>query len=71
LFDGHFVIKELIKKKQKFQPVMNGLKIICIRIDRVVFLDTLNFIAIPLAKFPEAFGLDKDTEKLNYPYPYP
>jgi hypothetical protein len=47
---------------------MNGLKIICIRIDRVVFLDTLNFKAIPLAKFPEAFGLDKDTEKLNYPY---
>ncbi len=67
-FDGHFVLRELIKKKEKIQPIMNGLKIISIKMDRVVFLDTLNFIAIPLAKFPDAFGLDKDSEKLTYPY---
>jgi len=45
---------------------MNGLKIMCIRMDHFVFLDSVSFLPFPLRKLPEAFGLT--TTKSWYPH---
>jgi DNA polymerase type B, organellar and viral len=67
-YDGIFIINQLVKNKKKFQPIMNGLKILAITFDTITFLDTLNFIPIPLSKFNSAFGLKEDESKMFYPY---
>jgi len=36
---------------------MNGLKIICMRMEHLVFLDSVSFLPFPLRWLPEAFGL--------------
>jgi len=37
--------------------IMNGLKIICMKMKHVVFLISLFFLPCPLRKLPEAFGM--------------
>jgi len=36
---------------------MNGLKIMCMKLKHLVFLDCVSFLLCPLRKLPEAFGL--------------
>ena len=36
---------------------MNGLKIICMRVEHLVFLDSVSFLPFALRKLPEAFGI--------------
>ena len=36
---------------------MNGLKIMCMRMEHLVFLDSVSFIPFLLSRLPEAFGL--------------
>ena len=36
---------------------MNGLKIMCMRVEHLVFLDSVSFLPFALLKLPEAFGL--------------
>jgi hypothetical protein len=66
-YDGIFILKELIKDRSNVVPFMNGLKIMAIQMDKTIFLDTLNFIPMKLAKYPEAFNLT-NAEKFTYPY---
>ena len=37
--------------------IMNGLKIMCMRMEHLVFVDGVFFPHIPLHRLPEAFGL--------------
>ena len=36
---------------------MNGLKIMCMRVEHLVFLDSVSFLPFTLRNLPEAFGL--------------
>jgi len=36
---------------------MNGLKIMCMKMQHLVFLDSVSFLPLPLRKLPGAFGL--------------
>ena len=36
---------------------MKGQKIMCLNVENVTWLDSLNYLAMPLRKLPEAFGL--------------
>ena len=36
---------------------MDGLKIMCIRVEHLVFLDSVSFLPFPLRKLPEALWL--------------
>ena len=36
---------------------MNGLKIMCMKMERVVFLNSVSSLPFPLRRLPEAFGL--------------
>ena len=38
---------------------MNGMKIMCMRVEHLVFLDSVSFLPFELGKLPEAFGLDE------------
>jgi len=43
----------------KWQPelIMNGLKFMCMKMEHLVFLDSVSFLPCPLCKLPVAFGL--------------
>jgi len=43
--------------KWKPELIMNGLKIMCMKMEHLVFLDSVSFLPCPLRKLPEAFGL--------------
>jgi len=45
---------------------MNGLKIWCIEMEHLVFLDSVSFLPFPLRKQPKAYGLM--TSKSWYPH---
>jgi hypothetical protein len=36
---------------------MNGLKIMCMKVEHVIFLDSVNYLPFLLRKLPETFGL--------------
>ena len=52
----------------KWQPklILNGLKIICMQIQHLTFIDCASFLPMPLRKLPEAFGLS--VTKSWYPH---
>jgi len=45
---------------------MNGLKIMCMKMENLVFLDSMPFLRCALRKLPKAFGLT--TSKSWYPH---
>jgi hypothetical protein len=36
---------------------VNGQKIMCLNVENITWLDSLNYLAMPLRKLPEAFSL--------------
>ena len=53
VFDLHFIQNRAILLKCQVELIMNGLKIMCIRVEHLVFLDTVSFLAFALRKLPE------------------
>ena len=56
-FHLHFTLNRAILLKWKPELIMNGLKIMCMKVEHLVFLDSVSFIPCPLRKLPEAYGL--------------
>jgi len=56
-FDLHFILNRAILLKWKPDLIMNELKIMCMKMEHLVFLDSVSFLPCPLRKLPEAFGL--------------
>ena len=52
--------------KWQLELIMNGLKIMCMKMEHLVFLDNVSFLPCPLRKLPEAFGLT--ASKSWYPH---
>jgi hypothetical protein len=55
--DLHFILNRAILLKWQPEIFMKGLKIMCMRMEHLVFLDSVSFIPCSLRKLPEAFGL--------------
>ena len=81
-FDLHFVLNRLVTMKLLPELlIMNGQKIICLKVENVTWLDSLNYLAMPLRKLSEALGLKAQkpwyphlfntTENINYVGPVP
>jgi hypothetical protein len=62
--------------------ILNGAKILCMKMEHVIFLDSLNFLPMSLRSLPKAFGLPSVSkgyyphffnthENLDYVGPYP
>ena len=56
-FDLQFILNRAILLKWKPDLIMNGLKIMCMKMEHLFFLDSVSFLPCPLRKLPETFGL--------------
>jgi len=56
-FDLQFILNRAILLKLRPEVIMNGLKIMCMKMEHQVFLDSVSFFPCSLRKLPEAFGL--------------
>jgi len=56
-FDVQFILNRAILLKWKPDLIMNGLKITCMKMEHLVFLDSVSLVPCPLRKLPEAFVL--------------
>jgi hypothetical protein len=65
-FDAHFILKRAIFQKWNPELILNGLKILSMQIEHIHFLDSVNYLPMPLRKLPEAFGLT--ASKSWYPH---
>ena len=80
-FDLYFILNGAIMLKWKPELIMSGLKIMCMKMEHLVFLDSVSFLPCSLRKLPEAFGLSASKswyphyyntkENLNYVRPIP
>ena len=58
-YDGYFIMNYVTRKGIKTNLVENGGKIMMLECPahKLKFLDSLNFITMPLKKFPKSFGV--------------
>jgi hypothetical protein len=81
-FDLHFVQNCLVRMKLLPELLIrNGQKIMCLKVENVTWLDSLNYLDMPLRKLPVAFGLTvrkswyphlfNTTKSINYVSPAP
>ncbi|MDI9312027.1 MAG: DNA polymerase [Limnohabitans sp.] len=68
-YDGHFIMKDIFQRDfLNIETIMNGSKILCIKINNIIFLDSLSFFLQPLANLPKSFGFDNITLKGFFPF---
>jgi hypothetical protein len=65
-FDLHFILNRAIMLRWTPTLIMNGLKIMCMKMEHLVFLDSVSYLPCALRKLPEAFGLS--ATKSWYPH---
>ena len=60
-YDSHFVLKFLIDQGIKPYCIYNGAKIMFMEIPKlsIRFIDSLNFLQMPLKSFPKTFGMNE------------
>jgi len=56
-FDLQFILNRAILLKWRPELIMNGRKIMCMKMEHLVFLDSVSFLPCSLRKLPKAFGL--------------
>jgi len=56
-FDAQFILNRAILLKWTTELILNGLKIVSMKIHHIQFLDSVFYMPMPLRKLPEAFGL--------------
>ena len=66
-YEGYFVLKHYYNHNYKVEQIRNGAKLMCVEMDNVKFIDSLNFFQMPLSKFPETFNL-KEKAKGFFPH---
>ena len=68
-YDGQFILRHIIDKgvAKPTDLATNGNKIITMTVYRIRFIDSLNFLAMKLAKFLATFGL-KEIKKGYFPH---
>jgi hypothetical protein len=65
-FYAKFILDRAIFLKWTPTLILNGLKIICMTVHHLTFLDFISFLPMALRKLPEAFGLS--ATKTWYPH---
>jgi hypothetical protein len=55
--DLHFILNRAIFLKWQPELIMNGEKALCMRMEHLLFLDSVSFLPMALCNLPEAFGL--------------
>jgi len=55
-FDLHFIVNRAGLMKWQVELIMYGLKIMCMRVEHLVFFDSVSFLPFALRTLPEVFG---------------
>ena len=58
VFDLYFILNRAILLKWKPDFIMNGLNILCIKMEHLLNFNSLCFLPCALRNLPEAFGLE-------------
>ena len=66
-FDGIFILQELIRRQLKPELILQGCKIICMKLGNWKFIDSLMFLPMPLSSMPKSFSLN-ELKKGYWPY---
>lgn len=68
-YNGHFILKWLVDQRMKPHCIYNGAKIMFMEIPklRIRFIDSLNFLQMPLKYFPKTFSLN-ELKKRYFPH---
>ncbi|KAK3925928.1 putative DNA polymerase [Frankliniella fusca] len=56
-FDAVFALQEVIERKLKNELILQGAKILCMKVGNWKFIDSLMFLPMPLSAMPRSFGL--------------
>jgi hypothetical protein len=56
-FDLNFILNRAILLKWQPELITNGMKIMCMKFEHMIFLDSISYLPLSLRKLPEAFGL--------------
>jgi len=56
-FDLHCILNRAVLLKWQPELIMNGMKIMCMKMKHLVFLGSVSFLPFALRKLPDAFGL--------------
>jgi hypothetical protein len=56
-FDAVFVLQEIIARKLKPELILQGAKIICMKVGNWKWIDSLMFLPMPLSAMPKSFDL--------------
>jgi len=56
-FDLHFILNRAVLLKWQPDLIMNGMKIMSMKMEHMVFLDSVSFLPFALRILPDAFGL--------------
>ncbi|XP_043285730.1 uncharacterized protein [Venturia canescens] len=69
-FDSQFILRYLIEDQKTQMPtlIMRGTKIISMRVGKICFLDSLNYLPMSLSPLPKAFGFDDIVTKGTFPH---
>jgi hypothetical protein len=80
-YGAQFIIQRAILLKWKPDLILNGSKIMCMRMEHLLFIDSVSFLPMASRKLPEAFQLSarkswyphffNTRENLNYVGPIP
>jgi hypothetical protein len=54
--DLHFILNRAILMKWQVELIMKGMKIMCMRVEHLVFLDSVSFLPFALLKLPKRSG---------------
>jgi len=65
-FDSQFILNRAIQIKWKPKLILNGLKIVSMKIEHMLFIDSVSYLPMKIRKLPEAFGLS--VTKSCYPH---
>ena len=60
-YDGYFIQNYLNKNAVKYEVILRGAKILSMTVPmfNIKFIDSLNFMPMPLAQFPKTFGMSE------------
>ena len=56
-FDSQFILNRAIPMQWKPELILNGLKIVSMKIEHMGFIDSALYLPMPLSKLPETYGL--------------
>jgi hypothetical protein len=60
-YDSQFILRHLVQQSVVLpRVIMNGSKILCMTVQGIRFIDSLNFLPMPLSKIPNTFELTEN-----------